>query len=119
MAQSSARQVFTVLLAVLVTLGLALSAAQAGDMTMKMSMGTEMGPSGHGDCHHCAGGGAGKTKAMTCTPICAAQAISMSSGEALLAPVTIASTLELPKDDFLAGDRVPPDPYPPRSPNIG
>jgi hypothetical protein len=118
MARSSAQRVFTLLLAVLVTVGLTLSAALAGGMGMKMSMGTEMGASGHTDCHHCHVGAADKTKATTCAPVCAAPVIAMSSDVALLAVVEIA-TIALPEDDLLSGARLPPDPYPPRSAKIG
>jgi hypothetical protein len=108
-----------VLLAVLVTVGLSLSVVQAGDMAMKISVGATMADPGHGDCHDCNGGDAGKIKTMTCAPICAPPVAAMSSD---VTPLVVGETrvaLVLPVDEFRNGGLPPPDPYPPRSADIG
>ena len=60
-----------VLLAVFVTVGLSVSAAQTSDISMKMPTGAEMTASGHCDHHPCDADHAGKAKAATCAAVCA------------------------------------------------
>ncbi len=119
MTLSSVRQIFAVLLAVFVTVGLSLSAAQASNMRMKMSMGSGMTTSEHSDFHDCDRGNADKTKAMICAAICAASVVATVPEVAPIAAAEIMTKLALPKDELLIGSRSPPDPYPPRSANVG
>ena len=107
------RKVLTVLLAVLVTTGLSLSVAQASDMTVKMSMATEMSVPGHCDRHPCDVGDAGKVKAAcaaVCGPVFATlpQAPSMAVAE-------MATILPLPNDELGRGTLPPPNRRPPRT----
>jgi hypothetical protein len=119
MTLTPVRQIFAVLLAVFVTVGLSLSVAQAGNMPMKMSMGSGMTTSGQGNFHDCDGGDAGKTKAMMCAAICAASAFATLPEVAPIGVAKIMTAMALPEDEFLIGSRSPPDPYPPRSSYIG
>jgi hypothetical protein len=119
MGLSSIRQFLAVLLAVLVIVGLSLSVVLAGDMAMKMSVGAGIADSGHGDCCDGGGGDAGKIKTMTCAPICAPPVAAMSSEVAPLVVVETGAALVLPEDEFRNGALPPPDPYPPRSADIG
>jgi hypothetical protein len=113
------RRIFAVLLAVFVTLGLSLTIAQASNMPMKMYMVSGMSQSGHGDFHDCDSGAADKTKAMICAAVCAASIFATLPQVEPMALVEIMTTLALPEDEFLIGSRSPPDPYPPRSVDIG
>jgi hypothetical protein len=118
MTPMSVRRFFAVLLAVLVTVGLSLSVAQAGNMSLKMSIETGMTGSGHDSFHDCDGGDIGKAKAMMCATICAASAFATVPQ---ITPVAVAETMmtiALPEDQFLVGTGSPPDPYPPRSAHI-
>jgi hypothetical protein len=114
----SVRQIFALLLAVLVATGLSLSVTEAGNAPMKMSMGSAMTASGHEHCHDC-NGDAGKAKAVTCAPVCAASTFATLPQVAPVAVTEIVTTLAPPEDEFLVGVRSPPDPYPPRSADIG
>ena len=115
------RQIFAVLLSVFITAGLSLAVAQAGNMPMKtsMSMASVMTASGHGDFHDCDSGAAGKTKEMVCAEICAASIFATLPQIAPMVVAEIMTTLALPEDEFLIGSGSPPDPYPPRSTDIG
>jgi hypothetical protein len=115
MTLKSVRQIFTVLLAVLLTAGLSLTAAQAGNMPMKM----HMAAAGHSGCHDCVGCDAGKAKAMICASICAASVLATLPQAPPMVVAEIVTTLALPEDEFLVGSMSPPDPYPPRSADIG
>jgi hypothetical protein len=113
------RQIFAVLLAVFVTVGLSLAVAQASNMPMKMSMASGMTASGHADVHDCDSGAVGKTKGMVCAETCAASNFATLPEIALMAVAEIMTTLALPEDEFLIGSKSPPDPYPPRPAHIG
>jgi hypothetical protein len=113
MANWSARQILALMLAVFVTLGLSLSAAQASSMVGKMTMSTEMGVPDHGSCHGC-GGDEGKARAMPC-----ASSICTMSFLAILpqtVPVAFVGTSVSPSGSrpLPHGIAYPPDPYPPR-----
>lgn len=119
MSLSSVRQIFVVLLAVLVTAGLSVSVAHPSNMPMKMSMEPGMTASGHCGSRDCESGGAGKAKAMICAATCAASVLATLPQVSSMAVAEIASTLAPPEDRFLNGRGSPPDPYPPRSVDIG
>lgn len=113
----SVRQMFAVLLAVFVTLGMSASVVQANNMAIKMATASEMAVAGHGDCHGC-DGDAGKTKAMVCTVACVTPVTAIPQVDPVVEIFTPAK-LGLPRTALLFGTTLPPDPYPPRSTNIG
>jgi hypothetical protein len=118
MTLSLVRKTFAVLLAVLVTAGLSLSVAQASDMAVKMSMATEMAASGHGDCHPCDGGEAGKAKAATCATVCAPFLATLPQA-APMAVTEMATIAPRPEDELLRGTKPPPNRTPPRTLTLG
>lgn len=119
MTHWSVRQVFALMLAVFVTLGMSLSVVQANDMAAKMAVASDMmGVSGHGDCHGC-DGDAGKTKAMVCTVTCVTPVSATLPFIGPASLVVAATKLRLSKTALLVGSTSSPDPYPPRSTRIG
>src|ERR1700722_2261711 len=102
------RKVLTVLLAVLVTAGLSLSVAQASDMTVKMSMATEMTASGHCDHHPCDADNAGKAKAATCAAVCAPVFATLPQASSM-AVAEMATLVPLPNDELGRGTLPPPN----------
>ena len=105
-------KIFVLLLGVFVALGMGLSAVQANTMAFKMTMTSEMGSTGHGDCGGCGNGG-NTAKAMVCMPTCVASvpALLPQADAKEFAP----SPAKFPLREFLLTSRVyPPDPYPPR-----
>ncbi|MFJ6328673.1 hypothetical protein [Rhizobium sp. NPDC092014] len=113
----SVRQLFAVLLAVFVTVSMNASVVQANDMAVKMATASDMAVAGHGDCNGCAGD-AGKTKAMVCTFACVTPATAIPQIDPLV-EISTPAKLGLPRAALLFGTTLPPDPYPPRSTNIG
>jgi hypothetical protein len=113
-----ARQLVVMFLAVFVTVEMGLSVAQATDMTAKMAMASDMDGSGHDGCQGCPAGGDNGMKAMTCTSICVAPVLAvLPQAEPVMLvhkPVSFIARYLL-----LHGRTSPPDPYPPRSINIG
>ena len=112
MSHWTRHKILILLLGVFVTLGMGLSAVQANTMAFKMTMTSEMGSSGHGDCGGCGNAG-GDAKAMVCMPGC------IVSVPALLPRAGVAelslSPVSFPPQNFLLTSRAyPPDPYPPR-----
>jgi hypothetical protein len=107
------RQVIALVLAVFVTLGLSLSVVQANDMAVKMAMTSDMGVSGHGECHGC---DAGMTKSMVCAVACPVSAAVPHVGP--VAEISTPTKLALPRMALLLGSASPLDPYPPRSIDI-
>jgi len=111
MAHWSARQIFVLVLVVLVTAGLnfsAVPAATAMPEAAKMSMMTGMnGDHGCKQCSNMPG-----SKAMVCSPICAAplSASIETESQPLIGQRQGFAALER----WLAGLSQPPDPYPPR-----
>jgi hypothetical protein len=115
----SARQLIAIFLAVFVTMGMSLSAVQATDMTAKMAMASDMGGPGNDGCQGCpAGGDDSGMKAMTCTPICVApvMAVLPYAEPVMLVHKPVSFIAQYP---LLRGRTSPPDPYPPRSIDIG
>lgn len=113
----SFRHVFMLMLGLSVALGMGLSAVQASDMMLKMSMASDMGASGHDDCNRCSGSSTRDdgAKVMVCPPACVASvaAVLPHTGSATVALVVM--NRPPPKDVLLFGRASPPDPYPPRS----
>jgi hypothetical protein len=136
MTRSPLRQVFTLMLAIFVSLGMGLSVVQASSMTARMAAATEMGAPGQGNCHACDGADMAKSKYTDC-PACDGADMAKSKSAACMAicagtvacapvsPVGLAAVIQaetrasLPKTALLSGSSFPPDPYPPRSSDIG
>jgi hypothetical protein len=54
-----------------------------------------------------------------CAAICAALAFATVPQTAPMGAAEIMTKMDLPDDEFLVGGRSPPDPYPPRSADLG
>jgi hypothetical protein len=119
MMRFPARQAFALFLGVLVTLGMSMSAVQAGNMAAKMAMASDMGASGHDDCGACDGkGDAGGAKAMACMSLCVAPVLAALPQAS---PVTFDQPrgFSLRLYARLLGHVSTPDPYPPRPNDLG
>jgi hypothetical protein len=138
MMPSTLRQVFTLMLAIFVSVGMGLSVVQASSMTVRMAATTERGAPGQGDCHACEcdgpdmaksktadcpacdGADMAKSKSAACMAICVgAVAFAPVSPVGLAAVIQAETRASLPKTALLSGSSFPPDPYPPRSSDIG
>ena len=118
MRRRSAGQLVAFLLAVFVAAGMSLSVAQASVLIVKLTPMSEMDTSDEG----CQGWPDqprdGGMKAMACATVCAAP---------VLAPLPAATLMPLGEksepfavlDPLLHGTGSPPDPYPPRTSDIG
>ncbi|UCM24930.1 hypothetical protein [Ensifer adhaerens] len=119
MKRWSARKLVALFLAVFVAVGMNLLAVQATDMSVKMAMTADMTGSTHDGCPGCpAGGGDQGMKAMVCTVICTMPVTAVlpegASLPAVQQPIFFAARASL-----LHGTRAPPEPYPPRTTDIG
>ena len=115
------RQIFALLLGVFVALGMSPAPVQAGGMVGKMAkmiVTSGMDASGYGDCGGCAGGDGGGAKAMACGTICIAPVFAVPP-QALTMPVVPARVISWRQDPHPHGRASPPDPYPPRSGDLG
>jgi hypothetical protein len=110
----SSRQVFAFLLAIVVTTGFALSAVQASNMSVKMSMATDMGMGSDGDCAACPAGSDDHGNPTYCPPVCIAPILAVLPQD--LAVATNVQRLQtfLSPLALLRGRSSLPDPYPPR-----
>jgi hypothetical protein len=114
MARSSVRRIFVFVLAVLVTVGLNLSAVQAAAAMpemAKMSMMAGMDKSGDHGCKQC-GGDMGGGKAMVCSPVCVGSLAT--NPQPVFQPVVRAAVRFGDLLRLLAGRSLAPEPYPPR-----
>ena len=116
----SLRQVFVLILAVLVTTGMGLTVVRANEMALKMAMPSDMGAAGHDHCKNCPDG-AGKSgaKATPCVmSLCQAllAADLHEPAPTIMAPTAAIYPLSLA---LLRGRALPPDPHPPRPSDIG
>ena len=111
------RRMFVLLLAVLVTAGMGFSTVQAGSMNM-MDMDTGMVMTGSAKCQDCVSSSGSKGMTACVAPACAAQAAAQ-------APWVLALDLNFVPvrhhfmSRILLGRDTVPDPYPPRTSNIG
>lgn len=113
------RRIVAAALAVIVTVSVSLSVVHASGMSVEMAVSSAMVPSGHDGCQTCAGDDAGEAEAMPCAAAAACVSVAMLSQAGPAAPAGAAAILSLPEDDLLLGRTARPDPYPPRSSNIG
>lgn len=129
MARSSPKHVLVMLLAVFLTAGFSLSAAQASIMSAKMMMTTGSGmtmPAGtgmaemadtamNGDCNACLKGAGDTGKPMHCPPTCIAPVLAvLPQGLAITVVPQVQQPSALPTP-FLHGRNSLPDPFPPKS----
>ena len=111
----SARRILVLLLGVFLALGMNLSAIQAGEMPVKMTMTSGMGASGH--CNDCGDNGAVK-KMTICSFGCVAPVLAVIPQTAPMRVVQARTPL-LRQASLLFGRVSSPDPYPPRSSDLG
>lgn len=115
----SARHVIALFLGVFLALGMSMSAVQASEMAIQMAMSTDADTSGQGDCDGCGGSGDDSTDAVTCS------SVSTCAGMTALLPGTDGLAVfqiikqGTPVSDVAGDLAAPPDPYPPRSLNLG
>ncbi|MDX8477956.1 hypothetical protein RFN28_05590 [Mesorhizobium sp. VK24D] len=107
------------LLAVLVTAGLGSPVVQASGMATKMAMASDMGASGHGDCGACPTGGKNGSKAMTCPLACTAPLVAIPSHGSSAPSPQMTLAVFIVRHELLHGLTSPPDPFPPRTTDIG
>ena len=128
MARWSPKHILVMLLAVFLTAGFSLSAAQASIMSAKMMMtGTGMtmpadtgiakmaDTAMNGDCSACLKGAGDTNKPMHCPPTCIAPVLAVLPQDlaiTVVPPVQQPSALPMP---FLHGRSSLPDPFPPKS----
>ena len=113
------RQIFVLLLTVFVSVGLGLSAVQAGTMNIKMmDIATSMASSDGASCHDCAKPGDSKGTVACVTTGCIAPAAAHIPSLAVL-NITFTPVHYLHHDLALLGRESRPDPYPPRTTHIG
>ena len=121
MIHSSARRVLTFVLAVLVTLSLSLSTVAAGNMASemaKMAAMPDMKSSMSGACQKCSSKSDHAAMIAPCGTACVTPAAAMLPQDS---PAAFALALIdfLKRTSLLQGRASPPEPYPPRSSNIG
>jgi hypothetical protein len=115
----SLRKFVAFLLALFVNVGVSLSAIQATDMTVTMAMAPHMSAMAKECCYACPSGRDGDSmKTMACGIGCiASQAAMLAEGVSM--PVISAPTSFLVYEPLFDGKRAQPDPYPPRTTDIG
>jgi hypothetical protein len=121
MIHFSARRVLTLLLAVLVTLSLSLSAVQASSMASemaKMAVMSDMDSSMSGDCQKWPNKGNHAAVVGVCGTVCVAPAAAVLPQDSP-ASVALAQIAFQKRQSLLHGRTSPPDPYPPRFITIG
>lgn len=112
----SSRQIIALFLGVFLALGMSLSAVQAGEMAVQMAMAGDVDMSGQGDCDGC---GDDSVDAVTCSPMlsCSGMAALLPAAGGLVATQTIKQVT--PVSGVARDLTAPPDPYPPKSLNLG
>lgn len=116
----SVRQLFALLLAVFIAVGMSLSVAQASGMTARMATMADMDMSAHGSCQDCPDqpGDTGM-KAMACGNVCAGPVLATLPAAAMPVLVGEKAASFVAGDPLLHGRALTPDPYPPRTSDIG
>lgn len=113
------RRIFVLLLAFLVTAGMGLSAVQASTMNMNtMDMGFGMAMTGTAKCNDCGSSGGSKGMVACTAPACAAQ-VATETPLVLALDMVFTPVRHSIFNRFLFGRETVPDPYPPRTSDIG
>lgn len=116
----SARKLIALLLAVFIAAGMSLSIAQASSMTAKMATLSEMDMPDHGDCQDCPDQPRDNgMKAMACGNVCAAPVLATLPVAAVPVLVGEKAASIVAGDPLLHGRALRPDPYPPRTSDVG
>lgn len=113
------RRILALVLGVFLALGMNLSAVQASEMAVQMAMTSDDGSSGQGECDGCGGSGDDSADAVSCAPMlnCSGMAAVLPMERGLMAPQ---STEAFSPVASVAHSLIaPPDPYPPRPPDLG
>lgn len=119
MKRRSVRKLVALFLAVFVTVGMGLSVAQASGMSVRMAMASNMAGSAHDGCPSCpTGGGDDGMTAMMCGVVCAVPVLAVLPQSASTPAAQKAHSYPA-RDTLLQGRLAPPDPYPPRTTDIG
>ncbi len=122
MARLSPKHLIVMLLAVFLTAGFSLSAAQAGVMSATMASGMSMSADAamgadsamKGDCKACLKDMGGNSSVKQCPPVCVAPVLAVLPRGIVM---TMTARLQPPSAQptaFLHGRSSPPDPFPPR-----
>lgn len=113
------RQGFAFALGLLVAWGMSLSAVQASQMTVKMATAAAMSTHGNGDCSGgCGGDGDNGAEAMICTAACVAPVVAVLSPTQSVTFGHVAD-VQFGPHPLLTDWASAPDPYPPRSSDLG
>jgi hypothetical protein len=118
MKRRSIRKLLALFLAVFVTVGMGFSVAQASGMSVRMAMASNMAGSAHDGCPSCPTGGDDGTKAMICGVVCAVPVLAVLPQSASIPAAQKAASYPT-RAPLLQGRLAPPDPYPPRTTDIG
>lgn len=111
-------QVFALVLGFLVAFGMSVSAVHASNMAVKMVAAADVGASGKGDCDGCNDGGGDGANALACPAACMAPVVAVLPPASSVSPCPEAK-LPLRPHPLLLGWASSPDPYPPRSTDLG
>ncbi|ACE91175.1 hypothetical conserved protein [Rhizobium etli CIAT 652] len=119
MRHLTARKLVALFLAVFVAVGMSLSVVQASSMAAQMAAMSGMEMEHHGGCPDCPGkAGDDGMKAMACSSVCATPILATLPAAVHMPAVrTLASFVA--RDPSLHGTALRPDPYPPRTSDIG
>jgi hypothetical protein len=114
MSRLSVRQIFNLILAVLVTAGLSVSVARAADSPAKApaAMGMDMGLAAHKHCDGCPTGD-DRAKLIVCGAMCSSPILAVAPQIAPVEPIK-GQALSAPSQSVLHGRTPPPEPYPPK-----
>jgi hypothetical protein len=116
----SARKLFSLLLAAFIAVGMSLSVAQASGMTARMAIMSEMGMPDHAGCQDCPDQPDDTgMKAMACGNVCAGPVLATLPAAAVPVLVGEKAASFVTGDPLLHGRALLPDPYPPRTSDIG
>ena len=113
------RRGFAFALGLLIALGMSLSAVQATGMAVKMALAAKMDAKQNGDCSDgCGAPGHNSAKGTACTSVCVTPIVAVLS-PALSVTVAHAADVGFGPDPRLHDWVSSPDPYPPRSKDLG
>lgn len=113
MRRAPFRQVYVLMLGLLVALGMSLSVVQASNMAAGMTMaGQQMSGSGMGDCSSCKDGPSG-AKIMVCDAACAAP-LNATAPQFAALPIKLPVDHPRSQSPILSGWTTSPNPHPPK-----
>jgi hypothetical protein len=113
----SSRRIVALVLGVFLALEMSLSAVQASEMAVQMAMASDAGASGQGDCDGC-GSDDDAANAVACSSVLNCSSVALLPVECGLAVIKPAK-LFIPISGVARDLTAPPDPYPPKSLDLG